>query len=76
MIALIPNSILNTHLAGRVWYIFRNFELNISNTQPELKRTVAYKKKIIREFVSGTAGTALRGNCTVNGNGSCATSIT
>ena len=45
MIALVPNSILNTLLAGRVWYIFHNFELNISNTQPELKKSIAYKKK-------------------------------
>ena len=35
--------ILNTFLACRVWYIIRNLELNISNTQPELKKRVVYK---------------------------------
>ena len=45
MIALIPNSILNTLLSGRVRHIFRHLELNISNIQPRLKKTVAYNKK-------------------------------
>ena len=46
--------ILNTFLAGRVWYIFRNFELNISNTQPELEKAASYKIKK-RAQISGEA---------------------
>ena len=45
MTVLIPNSILNILLEGRVGYILGNIDLKISNTQPRLKKTIAYKKK-------------------------------
>ena len=47
MTVLIPNSILNILLEGRVEYILGNIDLKISNTQPRLKKKTLLIKKSV-----------------------------
>ena len=52
MIALFPNIILNTFLAGRVRPILGNFEFRLATFEPGPKKTIANKKNRVEKYLS------------------------